>query len=92
MFDCITMVDVIEHLKYPDRVLKTIRNVLKNNGIIIISTPIFVPNLEISNLHYKEYAKDELDLLMKQNGYKKVDYKIIDYGNRETIVAKFIKG
>lgn len=37
-FDCITFIDVIEHLIDPYHILSEIKEVLKNNGILIIGT------------------------------------------------------
>jgi 2-polyprenyl-3-methyl-5-hydroxy-6-metoxy-1,4-benzoquinol methylase len=38
-FDAVTLLEVIEHLKNPEKTLKEIKRVLKPNGQVIISTP-----------------------------------------------------
>lgn len=38
-FDCITMLDVLEHLILPARVLRTVRRHLRRNGCILLSVP-----------------------------------------------------
>jgi len=38
-FDCVIFAEIIEHLKYPDKVITEIKRVLNKNGHIIISTP-----------------------------------------------------
>ncbi len=58
-FDIIIMGDIIEHLKEPLKALKNIKNLLKRNGIIIISTPnianIYIRfNLLCGNFEYTD--------------------------------------
>ncbi|MEM3907449.1 MAG: class I SAM-dependent methyltransferase, partial [Nitrososphaerota archaeon] len=38
-FDCVVMTEVIEHLFDPDEAIEQIRDVMKNNGILILTTP-----------------------------------------------------
>jgi len=69
-FDLVTSIEVIEHLIEPEQYLAEIRRVLKNGGILVLSTP----NKLISSptpgtmwpYHVREFYPDELrTLLMK---------------------------
>jgi len=39
LFDVITLGDILEHLKYPGSLLRTLKKYLKNEGIVIASIP-----------------------------------------------------
>jgi SAM-dependent methyltransferase len=39
VFDCIILTEVLEHVQNPDLLIKNCYNLLKNDGILIISTP-----------------------------------------------------
>jgi len=47
MYDCIVLADVVEHLKYPDILIKTIRPLLKPNGCIVLSIPNGLLNVAV---------------------------------------------
>lgn len=50
LFDCVISLEVIEHLYYPDKMLVNAAKYLKDNGVLIISTPYhgYLKNLAIS--------------------------------------------
>lgn len=60
-FDLVTCFEVIEHFeaKYLDHVLQQIVNVLKPNGILLLSTPNYDGKHKASN-HIHEYEEKEL--------------------------------
>lgn len=82
-FDCIVCSDVIEHLINPDPVLKLIRNIIKPNGIIIISTPerdilrgvncLKSPHKE----HVREWNTTEFIKYLTHSGLEIIDHKLL---------------
>src|SRR5680860_21909 len=91
-FDVIYATSLIEHLKEPGIFLQSIKNVIKPNGKIIISTPnishwTIIKELLKGEFRYKEYGiLDETHLhfftikslksLLIENGYKIEEIKI----------------
>lgn len=72
-FDTVTMLEVIEHLKNPERALKEIHRVLKKGGQVIISTPNVTLSWKIVwwiwshtfgrkwlNLHINEFNEEKI--------------------------------
>jgi len=70
-FDLVTSIEVIEHLSEPDRYVAEIRRVLRDRGILVLSTP----NKLISSPtpgtiwphHVKEFYPDELYTLLTKH-------------------------
>jgi ubiquinone/menaquinone biosynthesis C-methylase UbiE len=70
-FDLVTSIEVIEHLSEPDRYIAEIRRVLRDRGILVLSTP----NKLISSPtpgtiwphHVKEFYPDELYTLLTKH-------------------------
>lgn len=79
-FDIITLNQIIEHLTKPELLLRRIRRLLKNNGLLYIATP----NIESLNYklyrsnsdymippeHLGFYSKKTLRYLLSETGYK----------------------
>ncbi len=69
-FDLVTSIEVIEHLSNPERYLGEIRRVLKDKGVLVLSTP----NKHISSpipgtmwpYHVREFYPYELENLVKK--------------------------
>lgn len=91
-FDYIIFADVLEHLREPDKVLKSARELLKNRGEILISFPNIAHNAVVINLFNNKFKYDKYGILDEThvkfydiNGFKKmfsdVDLNIlkIDY-------------
>ena len=82
-FDVIVMNDVIEHLEDPKCVLKEIRRILKNDGIIYISTPDIQSFLSrllsakwwgINKYHLYYFSKKTIEKLFDEVGFKPLRY------------------
>lgn len=77
--------ETIEHLKNPEKYLNELSRIIKDNGMVIISTP----NREIfqakNPFHFKEYSKDEFKNLLK----KYFSYCVIF--NQDNGIASYIK-
>ncbi|MDN3667881.1 methyltransferase domain-containing protein [Echinicola jeungdonensis] len=93
--DIIICADVIEHLSNPLPTLEFCRDSIKNNGIIIISTPerdilrgrncFESPHAS----HVREWNKDELNKLLEFIGLKIIDHKLLP-PKKLTILSKII--
>jgi 2-polyprenyl-3-methyl-5-hydroxy-6-metoxy-1,4-benzoquinol methylase len=91
-FDIIIFEDVLEHLRYPEKILKLYKEMLNDKGKIIISLPN-VANIKIrfsllfgnwdymdsgilDKSHFKFFTNKTAKELLKTSGY---DYKLIDF-------------
>jgi 2-polyprenyl-3-methyl-5-hydroxy-6-metoxy-1,4-benzoquinol methylase len=84
-FDYIIFADVLEHLYYPERVLKSVKEFLKEDGSILVSIPNIAHNSIIINLlknefnynptgllddtHIRFFTKKTFDQLIERSGY-----------------------
>lgn len=82
-FDVIVMNDVIEHLEDPKTVLKEIRRILKNDGVIYVSTPDIKSFLSrllrakwwgINKYHLFYFSKKTIEKLFDEVGFKPMKY------------------
>lgn len=82
-FDVIVMNDVIEHIEDPKAVLKEIRRILKNDGVIYISTPDIQSFLSrllrakwwgINKYHLFYFSKKTIEKLFEEVGFKPLRY------------------
>jgi 2-polyprenyl-3-methyl-5-hydroxy-6-metoxy-1,4-benzoquinol methylase len=81
-FDNIFSVETIEHIK-PEgapKFLKKLRQLLKEEGYLIITTPIVeVTDLEpINEFHFIEYSHDDFGVLLEQAGLKVERYHMVE--------------
>lgn len=76
-FDVIIMNEVISHLKNPKFVLKECKRILKNNGRLLITSPvrnIFFHN--ISPTHLYEFSIKELKELIEKEGFQVLNHEV----------------
>ncbi len=82
-FDVIVLNDVIEHLADPKATLKEIRQILKNDGVIYVSTPDIDSALSqllgarwwgINKYHLFYFSKKTLEQFFREVGFKAVRY------------------
>ena len=77
-FDIILCLEVLEHVKVPEKAINEMRRVLKKNGKLIISIPFLTPiHMEED---YRRLTKKGVELLL-QNKFSNV--KIKEMGNEE---------
>lgn len=73
IFDCVTVVETIEHLDFDERdmTLKEIKRMLKKNGFLYITTPKQRkdPSEFPSGSHFYEYRMDELIHIVQGFGF-----------------------
>ena len=62
-FDYIIFADVLEHLYYPEKVLKSVRDFLREDGSILVSIPNIAHNAIIINLLKNEFNYHPTGLL-----------------------------
>jgi len=99
-FDVISFMDVIEHLPFPGKAIEDAHSKLKENGVLVISTPntespIWKPMTEANlntfywhNLeHYHSFSKKNLYSLLRKTGFEPVNYSI---SNRYKICMEVI--
>ena len=63
-FDSVAMADVIEHLDEPERALAEAARVLRDDGVALVTTPVWRPDRIWDERHVKEYTADELKSLL----------------------------
>ena len=82
-FDAVVMNDVIEHLEDPKSALQEIRRILKNDGILYISTPDIDSVLSralgggwwgINKYHLYYFSRETLEKMFSEVGLKSVRY------------------
>jgi len=72
-FDIVVMNEVIEHLKKPEFVLNECYRVLKKNGKILITTPVYhflTKNMEGKESHFSEMSVKEIRALIAKTGFE----------------------
>ena len=72
-FDVIIASDLLEHMEDDSKALKEWHRLLDKNGSLIVFTPAFRflwSGHDVSNQHYRRYAKKELLSLLKKTGFE----------------------
>lgn len=82
-FDAVVMNDVIEHLADPKAALRRIRRILKNDGVLYLSTPDIDSVLSrvlggrwwgINKYHLYYFSKDTLEKYFSEVGFRRLRY------------------
>lgn len=87
-FSAVMMIDVLEHLKDPQKALKEVQRILKNKGIFHLAVPcekslatwdgwlyfLLKINLKDSAGHIQLFSFRQIERLLKDNSFKIVDY------------------
>jgi SAM-dependent methyltransferase len=71
-FDCIFCTGTLEHVEYPEKVVKEIRRVLKPKGIVYIDVP-FIQCFHPDPVDYWRFTTQGLELLCRRNGLTKIE-------------------
>lgn len=81
--DCVTLLNVLEHVNNPDQILQIIKRLLKCDGILVIDLPnnfivdlrgkLFkkYPDLAIHE-HINHFTPSTLDKLLRKNGFVRI--------------------
>ena len=62
-YDYVVILDVLEHLRTPENVLRDVRNLLKPEGKLILSVPNIAHNAVLINLFNNQFQYTDLGLL-----------------------------
>lgn len=106
-FDYILLLDILEHLRNPDKLLKLLRKYLKRDGKIIISVPnVAFISIRLALLrgkfdyrkigimdetHLHFYTKKSLIDLIRKSGWKIVDFDTASGFSQITLIGKYLK-
>ena len=103
IFDACSMIEVIEHLYFPEKTLNEIHRVLKKNGKFLLATPNFVNFIDRINVllgkhplagtthqHIRFFTWKTLNNLLKKCGFKleKREHWFLPFPTR-TVTKKF---
>ena len=64
-FDVITNFQVIEHLPDPPTFLRAVRSALRDDGVLVLTTPNRLTSTSENPYHLREYTSDELAVLLR---------------------------
>jgi 2-polyprenyl-3-methyl-5-hydroxy-6-metoxy-1,4-benzoquinol methylase len=98
-FDAVTLVELVEHVEDDilEHILNDVRNVLKPDGVIIITTP---NNEDLTNenvycpvcnhtfhrwQHVRSWSAESLGLFLKKNGFNSVQFEITDFSHSRSL-------
>ncbi len=63
-FDLVVSTDVIEHVRFPEKLLSEVKRVLKPGGYFIVTTPNRFSKIPESNLHVCEWFPEEFEEML----------------------------
>lgn len=73
IFDIITALDVIEHIKDDSKALIELKRIMKKDGVIIITVPAFQflwSERDIALSHFRRYTIDSLTRTLSESGFR----------------------
>jgi len=77
LYDNVIMINVIEHLQYYTQVLDKIREILKPDGLLYVTTCPAKGNKLQDKYHYFEWSPDEFKERLKDCGYEYVSLEVM---------------
>ncbi|MFH1391822.1 MAG: class I SAM-dependent methyltransferase [Candidatus Diapherotrites archaeon] len=100
-FDSVTLIALIEHLKKPEKAIKNVHKILNKKGRIIITTPskigdkihsitstIGLVSKFAAEDHQKIFSLEELEFLLKNQGFKIIESKTFFFGLNLLVVGE----
>ena len=78
LYDNILLMDVIEHFKEPDKVLRNIQKALVPNGLLYVTIPPKKESGLHDKYHYYEWSPDGFIAFMRVNNFECIDLEVID--------------
>ncbi|MDE2236193.1 MAG: class I SAM-dependent methyltransferase [Gammaproteobacteria bacterium] len=76
--DTVLLMDVLEHVRFPDLAIREAARILQPNGYLILQVPFIYPVHDAPN-DFRRWTREGLRLLLKQPGFNIVDETA--YGN-----------
>jgi 2-polyprenyl-3-methyl-5-hydroxy-6-metoxy-1,4-benzoquinol methylase len=64
-YDFVVMIDILEHIKHDKQALLNAKQMMANNGSLIISTPNRLSRYRKADTHVREYAPKEFEGILK---------------------------
>lgn len=81
-FDCIILLDVLEHIQDDNASLKKIYSLLKPNGLLLLNVPamhiLWSAHDEV-NEHYRRYSQNELTSKLQKNNFSRIQTRYWGY-------------
>lgn len=78
-FDCVYANNILEHAKFPDKVIQGVYRALKKGGLFIIGIPLDGYNLKIKDpAHFFRATEEEIFLLLEKSGFNIVEKQVIN--------------
>lgn len=99
-FDCVIMIEVLEHLENPVQVLSRIRRFMKKGALLFMTTGNSAPwrknimrwNYIIPELHLGYFSPQSLSILYKKSGFRPYTLPLESYdGLKDIILYKILK-
>lgn len=91
--DIITMMAVLEHMRYPEEIVRECYRILKKDGFLLITvpSPLSKPLLELFarlglvrkemiEQHENYFTRERLRTLMKNTGFRHIDVHTFEFG------------
>ena len=81
-FDCVISMNVLEHIKDDENMIKEMNTLLKDNGKLIL----YLPNsmrvwTDLDDLvgHYRRYTKKDLLIKLERGGFNTLSWEYVDF-------------
>lgn len=85
-FDIVIADNVFEHLKYPGRAARNVREMLKQGGVAIIITP-FLIRQHAYPIDCTRWTADGLKFFLQENGFSDDEIHTASWGNKKAVKA-----
>lgn len=72
-FDLVSMFDFLEHVDSPVNILRTTNNILKKDGLLIVTVPAYKwmwSKIDELSHHYRRYDKNTLKIEIEREGFE----------------------
>lgn len=100
-FDCVSMLAVIEHLEYPEAILKEISRILKTGGVLILTTPtprakplleflsykLNIVDMKQIREHKNYFTRECLKNMLENAGFNLIRFETFEVGLNYLVVS-----
>jgi len=87
-YDLVILEQVLEHVHNPNKGLLNIKQILKSNGLLLITTP-FMIKLHGDPYDFWRWTPEGLKKLLEENNYKILE--LGSWGNKDCLIANLDK-
>jgi 2-polyprenyl-3-methyl-5-hydroxy-6-metoxy-1,4-benzoquinol methylase len=100
MFDCVTLLAVIEHLDHPSFILEECYRILKSEGVLVLTTPtpqakpvleilsklgILSRNAVVDHKHY--FSGKEIKDILERVGFRRITAETFQFNLNNLVIA-----